>query len=597
MASIKPEQLRSGSYSISGSFSGSFYGDGSNLNNLPIDIDSLVTTSSFNSFTSSYYVDSGSFSTRVTNLSSSFEIFSGSYNTSSFTGSFIGDLTGTASYALTSSYVENAQTASYVLQAVSSSYALTASYVNTLNQDILITGSLTVLQNATIYGSSSLVYVTASQLALSSSFISLNVFEPVQRFGGLKVYDSGSSLATASIVWDSLHNHWVYQNVDGATYSGGMLLSGPRNTGPLGDEPTLTKWFIPRSDGGDHLNDSQIFSSGSIHQITGSLDITGLSSSPLLRVGTNNLVVTGSKVGIGTSTPRTIFHVVGNYGGGVDDLIPQMLFQNSNTSPSTNKIAIIRTTVGTGYFDGGYPEIWLEAQQNAGNFGFTKIRTVSNHPMLFLTNDIERARINETGNVGINTQSPAGKLHVKTTTNQNIIFTSGTTGAQIRSLVDGNVAYSGLEFDTLSFNFKTNGSDRIFINSTGDIGIGKTTPNSRLDISGSVIITVSLTSQPITLTATSGTASINCTQGNFFNLTLSSSSTIHLSSSNIQPGQTINLRITQPATSGSLTYGSQFKFAGGIPYSASATGSVVDIVSFISFDSITLYGSAIKNLS
>lgn len=34
MALIKPEQLRSGSYSISGSFSGSFIGDGSGLTNL-----------------------------------------------------------------------------------------------------------------------------------------------------------------------------------------------------------------------------------------------------------------------------------------------------------------------------------------------------------------------------------------------------------------------------------------------------------------------------------------------------------------------------------------------------------------------------------
>ena len=34
MAIIKPEQLQSGSYSISGSFSGSFQGDGSQLNNI-----------------------------------------------------------------------------------------------------------------------------------------------------------------------------------------------------------------------------------------------------------------------------------------------------------------------------------------------------------------------------------------------------------------------------------------------------------------------------------------------------------------------------------------------------------------------------------
>jgi len=72
-----------------GSFSGSFTGDGSGLINLPgqsIDTGSFVTTSSFNDFTSSY-------------------------NTGSFTGSFIGDGSGivgvvTASFAFTASYID-----------------------------------------------------------------------------------------------------------------------------------------------------------------------------------------------------------------------------------------------------------------------------------------------------------------------------------------------------------------------------------------------------------------------------------------------------------------------------------------------------------
>ena len=50
MALIKPEQLRSGSYTISGSFSGSFFGDGSGLTNLPIDTGSFTTTAAFNFF-------------------------------------------------------------------------------------------------------------------------------------------------------------------------------------------------------------------------------------------------------------------------------------------------------------------------------------------------------------------------------------------------------------------------------------------------------------------------------------------------------------------------------------------------------------------
>jgi sugar lactone lactonase YvrE len=56
-------------------------------------------------------------------------------------GSLTGSLLGTAT---TASYVLNAQTASFVQQAVSSSFATTASYVNTLNQNVSITGSLNV---------------------------------------------------------------------------------------------------------------------------------------------------------------------------------------------------------------------------------------------------------------------------------------------------------------------------------------------------------------------------------------------------------------------------------------------------------------------
>jgi hypothetical protein len=126
---------------------------------------------------------------------------------------------------------------------------------------------------------------------------------------------------------------------------------------------------------------------------------------------------------------------------------------------------------------------------------------------------------------------------------------------------------------------------------TGFVGIGTSTPSASLHVSGAFL------GYPVTVPTASGTASLDCNLGNFFNLTLSSSYTLFLSASNIQPGQTINLRVTQPATSGSLNYGSQFKFAGGIPYSASATGSAVDIISFITFDTTNLYGSAIKNLS
>jgi hypothetical protein len=106
-----------------------------------IDTSSFVTTSSFNSFTSSY--NSGSF-------------------TGSFTGSFYGTASWaysssqaisssyatSASYALSSSYAESASyslSSSYTLSSsysVSSSFATTSSYILPLNQNIQISGSL-----------------------------------------------------------------------------------------------------------------------------------------------------------------------------------------------------------------------------------------------------------------------------------------------------------------------------------------------------------------------------------------------------------------------------------------------------------------------
>jgi len=82
-------------------------------------------------------------------------------STGSFTGSFTGSLLGTASYAtsaLTASYALSSSvsvTSSFAVsssRAVTSSFAISASSVNTLNQNVVVTGSLTV--SSTTAGSS-----------------------------------------------------------------------------------------------------------------------------------------------------------------------------------------------------------------------------------------------------------------------------------------------------------------------------------------------------------------------------------------------------------------------------------------------------------
>lgn len=156
------------------------------------DTGSFVTTSSFNSFTGSY--NTGSFTGSFTGsllgtasyasnslsasiaqtasyyaetdpvftsksgsfvTTSSFNSFTASYSTGSFTGSFTGSLLGTASYATTASYITTAQTASYVLNSVSSSYAATASLAPLY---LPLTGG-TISGNVTVLGTASIAFL------------------------------------------------------------------------------------------------------------------------------------------------------------------------------------------------------------------------------------------------------------------------------------------------------------------------------------------------------------------------------------------------------------------------------------------------------
>jgi hypothetical protein len=117
-------------------------------------------------------------------------------------------------------------------------------------------------------------------------------------------------------------------------------------------------------------------------------------------------------------------------------------------------------------------------------------------------------------------------------------------------------------------------------------------------ITGSLGITGSLSSLPITLSVASSTASIDMTAGNNFVLTLPSSSTTHITTGTIIAGQTINLLIKQqvgPAT-GSITFAPTILFPSGLDMIATQTGSAIDLVSMISFDTTNLMAANVKNL-
>lgn len=106
------------------------------------------------------------------------------------------------------------------------------------------------------------------------------------------------------------------------------------------------------------------------------------------------------------------------------------------------------------------------------------------------------------------------------------------------------------------------------------------------------IVSSSFRGEVVALSITSGTASLDCNLGNFFTLTASGSS-IHISASNIQPGQTINFKLVNGSPTSSISFSSgKFYYPSGSAYTAS-TG--IDILTFISFDSARLYSTNLNN--
>ena len=108
---------------------------------------------------------------------------------------------------------------------------------------------------------------------------------------------------------------------------------------------------------------------------------------------------------------------------------------------------------------------------------------------------------------------------------------------------------------------------------------------------GSQQITGSVNGNVETLTITSETASLDCSLGNFF--IISGSGNVHLTSTNIEPGQTITVRVLSSPSLVLTTDEQTIKFPVNLEYSNSVSSSY-DLLSFVSFDNQSLFGVAVN---
>ena len=124
--------------------------------------------------------------------------------------------------------------------------------------------------------------------------------------------------------------------------------------------------------------------------------------------------------------------------------------------------------------------------------------------MAFQTAGAERMRIDSSGNVGIGTSSPVTKLEVKGAGFIAVSISGDSTSeTQLRFNTNTSARISQQANQPLLFD--TNATERIRIDSSGNVGIGTSSPSTKLDVTGAVTADGLTSSSLISSRKTAGT--------------------------------------------------------------------------------------------
>jgi len=111
----------------------------------------------------------------------------------------------------------------------------------------------------------------------------------------------------------------------------------------------------------------------------------------------------------------------------------------------------------------------------------------------FRTGGSERLRIDSVGNVGIGTSSPSAPIHLKTSGSAELRLEQNGAGYGTIKSSDFGILYldadAGNTVASSSMRFRVDGSEAMRINSSGNVGIGTTSPSTALDVNGTVTAT------------------------------------------------------------------------------------------------------------
>jgi hypothetical protein len=402
-----------------------------------------------------------------------------------------------------------------------------------ISDDLFVGGHLIIEDGVEITGS---IDITGDVTA-SNAWIQGNLIVS----GTLSTYEIIATIVSSSVIFSSGSNILGDATNDTQTLIGSVIMSGSQSlTGSMGVTGDIT--------GGSNLTIAGNISSSTL---SGVGNVTLYSASVQSYINNVSSSISGTITTLSQSVDSRLDFLEGPFSTSVDARLDEL--EAWSSSIQTNFVTTAELTQTASF---------LQNQINQ------KLDTASFNSF-------------QTNNYNQYTSSANARLNSLEATTASLIIE--TTNLELFS------ASTLTRLNTIETTFATTGSNVFRGNQTitGSLNI-----TGSMGVVGNMIYSGSVRGQVFPITIASNTASMDCSLGNFFTVSLPAGTT-HIAATNIQPGETLSLRITNQTSASVVTYNTgSIKFPTGFPYIPTAISGTTDIITFLTFDNTAIYSVA-----